>query len=292
MSEARSESLEATVETLASRLSGLNELLLCLEFDGTLAVSGDDPDETTVRPEMRAAMAELHSHRSVTVAVTSGRSLDDVRARVDLPGVTYAGNHGLELRTEGVRNVHPVAETYRPDVDHVCAELRDAFAGEASVAVEHRGQTLAVHHRRVPDSRVPAVWKAVARAVGEFASGTLTVRGGDGEVEVRPAVAWDRGSVVSSLLDERASCLPVFVGDARTDEAGFRAVEREGVGVRVGDAEERATAATEFVRDADEATALLEWLCRTGVERLDGPGATTRRGLAAGATDDRYTKSD
>jgi trehalose 6-phosphate phosphatase len=292
MSEARSEALDAAVETLASRLPEREELLLCLEFDGTLAVPGETPDEATIRPEMRAAVAELHSRPSVTVAVTSGRPLDDVRTRVDLPGVTYAGNHGLELRTEGVRNVHPVAETYRPDVDHVCEELRDDFADEANVAVEHRGQTLAVHHRRVPDSRVPAVWKAVARAVGEFASGTLAVREGDGEVEVRPAVAWDRGSVVSSLLDERAACLPVFVGDARTDEAGFRAVERDGVGVRVGDAEERATAATEFVRDADEATALVEWLCRTGVDRLGAPGPTTQRGPAAGATGDRSTKSD
>lgn len=292
MSEARSELLDSTVETLASKLPERQELLLCLDFDGTLVATADDPDAVTVPPETRAAVAKLHSHPDVTVAIVSGRELADVRARVDVPGVTYAGNHGLELRTEGVTNVHPVAESYQSDVERTYARLRDAFDPEAGVTVENNGPTLTVHHRGAPERRVRTIRRTVALTVGEVASGTLAIRGGDEVIEVRPAVAWDEGSVVVSLLRERASCLPVFVGDSKTDEAGFRTVERDGVGIRVGDADPEATAATEFLRDHRETTALLEWLGRTGVDGLRGPVESVRSRPEAGAADDPCTKSN
>lgn len=291
MSEARSEAFASTVETLRCRLPERDELLLCLDFDGTLSPVVDDPDAAEILPEARAAVVELHSHPDVTVAVVSGRRLDDVRTRVGVPGVTYAGNHGLELRTEGVTKVHPVAKTYRRDVEQTCSKLREAFDGEAGVDVENKGQTLTVHHRHAPDRRATAVRETVARVIGEHASGTLTVRGDSEAVEVRPAVDWGKGSVVTALLRERTDCLPVFVGNGRTDEAGFRRVERDGVGVRVGDPEERATAATEFVRGPREAAALLEWLSRTGVDELGGPVEPGGRPSTTAPADDRRTPS-
>lgn len=291
MAETRSDAFDAAVETLAARLPERERLLLCLEFDAALAPAVDGPD-ASILPEARAALAELHGHPDVAVAVVSGRALSDVRTRVDLPGVVYAGNHGLELRTEGVTKVHPVAETYRGDVERVRARLGDAFDGDPDVTVEDRGQTLSVRHRDASDRRVRTVRTTVARVVGECASGTLAVRGEGDALAVRPAVDWDTGSVVSSLQRERAASLPVFVGDARTDEAGFRAVERDGVGVGVGDPDERATAATEFVRGPDGAAALLEWLRRAGVERLGDPPETVRPDPSAGRTGDRSTKSD
>lgn len=283
MPEARSEVFASTVETLDSKLREREELLLCVDFDGTLSPVVEDPDAAAILPESRAALAELRSHPRVTVAVVSDRDLSDVRSRVDLSGVTYAGNHGLELRTEGTTQVHPVAKERQPDVERLGARLRETFAEVRGVHVEDKGQTLTVHHRRAADAHAERARRTVARLVGEFGGETLTVSGGEEIVEVRPSIDWDKGSIVSSLLRDQASCLPVFVGDARTDEAGFHAVKRDGVGIRVGVPDEQSTAATEFVSDPTETAALLEWFRRTGVDRLAGPPETAQASRA-GAT--------
>lgn len=276
MPEARSAAFTSTVETLDSKLREREELLLCIDFDGTLSPVVEDPDSATMLPENRAALEALRSHPNVTVAVVSGRALSDVRSRVGLTGVTYAGNHGLELRTEGTTKVHPVAKERKSDVERLSAELRETFEGVSGVHVEDKGQTLTVHHRRAADAHAERARRTVARLVGEFGGETLTVSGDKEIIEVRPSIDWDKGSIVSSLLHDHASCLPVFIGDARSDEAGFRAVERDGVGIRVGDPDDRPTAATEFVSDPAETAALLEWFRRTGIGRLAAPLETTQ----------------
>lgn len=276
MPEARSAAFTSTVKTLDSKLREREELLLCIDFDGTLSPVVEDPDSATMLPENRAALEALRSHPNVTVAVVSGRALSDVRSRVGLTGVTYAGNHGLELRTEGTTKVHPVAKERKSDVERLSAELRETFEGVSGVHVEDKGQTLTVHHRRAADAHAERARRTVARLVGEFGGETLTVSGDKEIIEVRPSIDWDKGSIVSSLLHDHASCLPVFIGDARSDEAGFRAVERDGVGIRVGDPDDRPTAATEFVSDPAETAALLEWFRRTGIGRLAAPLETTQ----------------
>lgn len=276
MPEARSAAFTSTVKTLDSKLREREELLLCVDFDGTLSPVVEDPDSATMLPENRAALEALRSHPNVTVAVVSGRALSDVRSRVGLTGVTYAGNHGLELRTEGTTKVHPVAKERKSDVERLSAELRETFEGVSGVHVEDKGQTLTVHHRRAADAHAERARRTVARLVGEFGGETLTVSGDKEIIEVRPSIDWDKGSIVSSLLHDHASCLPVFIGDARSDEAGFRAVERDGVGIRVGDPDDRPTAATEFVSDPAETAALLEWFRRTGIGRLAAPLETTQ----------------
>ncbi|MDS0296187.1 trehalose-phosphatase [Halogeometricum luteum] len=294
MSEARSAAFTSTVEALDAKLREREELLLCVDFDGTLSPVVDDPQTATILPENRTALEALQSHPDVTVAVVSGRELSDVRSRVDLTGITYAGNHGLELRTEGTTKVHPVAKERKSDIGRLSAELRERFETVRGVHVEDKGQTLTVHHRRAADAHAERARRTVARLVGEFGGETLTVSGDEEIVEVRPAIDWDKGSIVSSLLRDHASCLPVFVGDARTDEAGFRAVERDGVGVRVGDPDDRPTAATEFVSDPAETAALLEWFRRTGVDRLAAPLEATqaRQAGPTGASSPSPSPSD
>jgi trehalose 6-phosphate phosphatase len=49
----------------------------------------------------------------------------------------------------------------------------------------------------------------------------------------------------------------VFVGDDETDEDAFRAIADRGTGVVVGSAPPLTTAATAYVRDPAEVTALL-----------------------------------
>lgn len=69
------------------------EKFICLDFDGTLSAIVGDPDAAT--PAAADALRRLAS--SCPVVVISGRDLPDIRQRVGIAGLWYAGGHGCEL---------------------------------------------------------------------------------------------------------------------------------------------------------------------------------------------------
>src|SRR3712207_9591258 len=67
----------------------------------------------------------------------------------------------------------------------------------------------------------------------------------------------DKGSALRRLRSEMGAAGALYLGDDRTDEDGFRALERDDVTVKVGDGE---TVAGHRVADPAGALALLEHL--------------------------------
>lgn len=80
-------------DELASRLARGGAVFL--DYDGTLTPIVADPEEAHLSAETREVIGELARH--VPVAVISGRVLGDVRARVELDRIYYAGSHGFEI---------------------------------------------------------------------------------------------------------------------------------------------------------------------------------------------------
>jgi trehalose 6-phosphate phosphatase len=266
------ETLASTLSTLSERLVEADELVLCTDFDGTLAPIVERPDEASIRSENRELLRQLSDRLDVTVAVVSGRQLADVRERVGLAGPTYAGNHGLELDVGGEDDVHPDAAACESSIAQICATLEDAFEDEDGVVVEEKGPTATIHYRRAPADRAAEVREIVANVVEQFTDDELEVHDDREVVEIRPDVDWDKGHVASLFAWDSPARLPVFVGDGQTDEAGFREVRDDGVAIRVGDPDGRETKATEHLTDPVEVTTMLRWLVETGTGLLERDG--------------------
>lgn len=249
----------------AWRASG--RLILLLDFDGTLAPIVQRAEQAAVPEETRAALERLRGRPGVELAVVSGRGLADAREKAGLPGILYAGNHGLEIEGPGVRHVHSQATGARKALADVAARLREALTGVAGAWVEDKGLTLSIHYRLAPRHEVGAVREAVAAEV-ERAQG-LRMTAGKEVLEVRPDVPWDKGRAVEFLLDhlEPPSSVPVlYVGDDRTDEDAFRALapRRSGAGVVVAAEPPSGTAASCYLRDPGEVKELLLALSMLG----------------------------
>lgn len=227
-----------------------------LDYDGTLSPIVDRPERAVLPPATREAVERLA--RRCPVAVVSGRDLVDVRDKVGVPGLWYAGSHGFDIAGPTGAHVHPDAGARLAALDAAEQELRAALAGVEGVLFERKRFSLAVHHRLVDDARVPEVEDAVVAARDRHDG--LRIGRGKRVLELLPDLPWDKGAAVRWLLDvlgpER---LPVYLGDDVTDEDAFRAIAADGVGVVVLDGP-RPTAARYRVADPDEARALLEAL--------------------------------
>lgn len=259
--DGRTPPIETGQERIRDRLAATDGLFVCLDFDGTLAPIEADPDAPQVTPENRAAVASLADRRNVDVAVVSGRALEDVRRRVDVAGLDYAGNHGLELAVDGERVVHPVAAKREPALERIREKLGTRLAPLAGCEIEDKRLTLTVHVRRADPADAALARRRTAAVVDAFGGGGFRLEPGKSIVEVRPDIPVGKDHAVRLLRTSgRTDFLPVFVGDDASDEAAFEEVRHDGVTVHVGPGHE--TAAEFRVDGPDGVATFLWWLAR------------------------------
>jgi len=251
----------------AERWGVSGQLVLLLDFDGTLAPIVDDPSSAAMPPESRAALDRLLAMQGVTAAIVSGRSLGDVRARAGLPGIAYAGNHGMEIDGPGVHRIHAEAAEARPALALARTGLERALDGVPGAWVEDKLLTLSVHYRTTPEALHDLVRIAVTEAAA--LDPALHVTEGKMVLEVRPRVDWNKGRAVLFLLEQirpPAGAPVLYIGDDRTDEDAFRALSEQalGEGVLVADPPASSTAAASFLRNPVEVGRLFTTLANLG----------------------------
>lgn len=74
-------------------------------------------------------LQRLSNHSDVYVAIISGRSVENVKQMVGIEGITYAGNHGLEiLHPDGSKFVHPMPVECEDKVSKLLQALQDSVS--------------------------------------------------------------------------------------------------------------------------------------------------------------------
>jgi trehalose-phosphatase len=221
-------------EVLAGELVSEKRLLLLLDFDGTLAPFEESPRRARLPGATKALIARLKARPGVNVAVVSGRSVKDIRRRVNLRGVYYAGNHGLEIEGPRFSFRHPRAAALRPAMQELARALRKDCQALAGVFVENKGMTLSLHYRKLAPGRLKELGKLVRLYRKGTAGLPLRWRTGHKVWELVPETNWDKGQAALCLLRHLRHPFPVAIGDDRTDEDMFRALRESGITIRVG----------------------------------------------------------
>ena len=236
------------------------------DFDGTLSEIVEDPDSARLVDGAADALTSLSA--ACPVAILSGRDLADVRERIGLPGLWYAGSHGFELTgPDGTHHQNPEAAASIPVLAGAAADLADQLGHIPGVAVEHKRFGVAVHYRNAARDRVGGVAAAV-RTAGQRTA--LRVTTGREVIELRPNVGWDKGKTLRWVLDYirdnegPGPLVPIYLGDDITDEDAFDAVHDDGIAilVRHSDDGDRATAATYALDNPDRVREFTERLAR------------------------------
>ena len=243
--------------SVSARLRDAQRVLLLSDFDGTLTPIVDRPELAVLAPGVRQTLVELTGHQKFILGVLSGRSLHDLEDKVGVPGMIYAGNHGLEISGPGLEFVHSEANGMRRIQTEVFEILKRELGHLPGVVLENKGLTLSVHYRLAPDASVARIQERFAATVSPLvAEGQLKTSEGKKVLEVRPNVDWDKGKAIAHIQGQHPQAeLTVFFGDDLTDEDGFAVVQESG-GVDV------------FVGPARAPTKALY--------RLDSPGEVAR----------------
>lgn len=223
--------------SLRSRLVDIpaERLLLFLDFDGTLAPISPRPDAATLPDSLRDVICRLV--RLMPVVVISGRTLADLRRRLNVPGLRYIAQHGLVFKEPRSPMRWLGQRASRSRVREWVRVLHSSAEGVPGALVEDKGLSVALHDRQVLPADRLILRRRVLRAVKPWVtSGQATLIRGKRVLEIRPSGFWNKGTAVASVLalSWAGSRIPVYLGDDWTDRDGFRAVRGLGLAVRVG----------------------------------------------------------
>jgi trehalose-phosphatase len=248
------------------QLARVPHLLVCSDYDGTLAPIVEDPTRARALPESISALRTLAGLSGTTAAVVSGRALRDLAALSRLPAeVHLVGSHGSEFDIGFVRALDGEASRRRTMVLGAVRGLVDGIPG---VLLEEKPAGVAVHVRRATREDADAVLESLRQ--GPARSQGVYVTEGHEVLELS-VVEGDKGHAVDVLRHQSGASAAIFVGDDVTDERAFARLTGPDVGVKVGPG---SSAATHRVEGPRQVALLLALLAEERAAWLAGADAT------------------
>lgn len=214
-----------------SAMAEPDQLLVVLDYDGTLAPIVADPEQARPEPGALDVLARL-AHRVARVAIVTGRP---VHTLVHLAGLdALIGSRLVVLGAYGTESWDARTGQYEvpdpgPAIARARARLRTLVdQAPAGTWLEDKGRAVAIHTRRAGD---PAgVFGALRPAVEALAAELgLGFEPGRAVLEVREPGA-DKGDAVRRLVAESSPRVLVYVGDDLGDIPAFTAA----AGLRAG----------------------------------------------------------
>ncbi len=228
---------------------------LLLDYDGTLAPFSPDRMSAFPYAGVEDVLGTIIDTGRTRLVVISGRPVHEVTLLLGVSVPEIWGSHGLErLRAGGSLETVILDESERSALAQAGATLE--LLG-LSLLAEFKPASVAVHWRGLDPDKVKQVRDLVREPWARLsAGGAMALLEFDGGMEIRVAKR-NKGDAVRTILSEVHPLLPVaYLGDDRTDEDAFYALQGRGLAVLVRP-EWRESKANVWIRPPDELLAFL-----------------------------------
>jgi trehalose-phosphatase len=260
-------------ENIQARIRRARNLFLFVDYDGTLTPIVSRPELALCPSEVKRHLGKLRDLPGVSLAIISGRSIEDVREKVGVSGITYVGNHGLEIENPAGRHKKILVPARKRELKRITQNLQNSMKEIPGILFEEKGPILSVHYRNVPQKFFDPIPQVLKKELQQW-KGRWKMASGKMVFEIRPDIDFHKGEAVREILKPFRSLrlLPIYLGDDQTDEDAFRVLKGQGVSVFIGPSG-FSSEADFFLRNPDE---VQEFLFRCQEVRRAGskcPGA-------------------
>ncbi len=189
------------------------DLGLVIDMDGTISPIVLKPEDAFVTAQNKELLEKLRTKLEL-VAVLSGRSVEDVVKRVNLPDLVYIGSHGLEQWNKGRAELMEAVFPFLPKFEALIQDVMPRLVPD--MQVEDKGITVSVHYRQTQNPTViednfQPLMAALAEKYG------LTLYRGRMVFEFRPPIAVDKGTTIRQLVSDYRLKAIIYLGDDTTD---------------------------------------------------------------------------
>jgi trehalose-phosphatase len=227
-----------------------SQVLVALDFDGTLAPLQDDPENSRMLPESRDAVDALTDISGVHVSLVTGRAFENIMRVADPHRDWFlVGSHGIEVVAPHERASYATPQLVPEGLLQGFHQIAQDIPGPK---IEVKPFGLAIHTRGLEDD-VALAAEAATRLLCDEWPDELVMRSGHGILECAVSDR-TKGDGLRSLWEALDVDATIFIGDDVTDEDGFAVLGSGDLGIKVG---ADATKASHRVADPHEVTRVL-----------------------------------
>ncbi len=219
-------------QPLQKKLKNTKKISLFLDYDGTLTPIVKKPELAKLSLQIKKLLRKISG--KYTVAIISGRPLNEIKKLVGLKNIIYSGNHGFEIEIKGKKIIQNVSRGTKNEIRRIKDKLVKEIKKIDGAFLEDKGLTLSIHWRLVDKKNLLNLFATIRDVIRDNSRVSLTK--GKKVWEIRPNINWDKGRAVKKILSlrpTRYSLLPVYIGDDTTDEDVFK-VLKNGITIRIG----------------------------------------------------------
>lgn len=232
--EARRQALALTPDLRAAirRIAQTEQLLVAMDFDGTMAPIVGRAEDARPLPRAAAAFAGLAVLPRTTTALISGRALASLRAVASPPvDSLLIGSHGAEAWLGPGSAPLTLDAEQEARLEEVRAILAEIVAEAPGTLLEEKPAGVVLHTRQADDD-VAEDAVAAARSLLQERKGVFLKEGK--RVLETSVVHASKGEAVTFLRQISGATAVFFAGDDTTDEDALGRLEPGDVGVKVG----------------------------------------------------------
>lgn len=245
--------LTAPGKRLLDRVAAEQAVLFAFDFDGTLARIVQDRHAAGLTHPLRDALRAVAE--AAPTAVISGRSLADLRPRLDGIPVHLIGNHGLEGLHASERVMQQARDCCRGWLKAVARD--ESALAKVGVVVEDKDYSLTFHYRQACSP--PAAREAIFHTVAALSPAPRLVLG-KSVVNVIPSGNLHKGTAMLELMHQQGTAAALYVGDDDTDEDVFSLPDERILSMRVG--KKLMSAAQLYLERQSQMGSLLRYLAQ------------------------------
>lgn len=230
-------------KTIEKAVLSNRHILLAFDFDGTLAPLAPTPGLTFLPTATREHLFRLTKTSNMTVAIISGRSIDQLKDYFNIDNIWIAGSGGLVIKAGNRIHEYPAINYINSILMEVALRLTALCNNYQGAWLEIKPGTLSVHFRDLSIARQAGLIKSVAYmiAVEEKLESLVATQA----IEIRPRCGWHKGTAIEIMRqelwnDSNISPYIAYFGDSANDREAVDAANRFG-GISVGVGKESPT---------------------------------------------------
>lgn len=221
---------------ISKSLGKSKKVVLMFDFDGTLSAIAPTPQQAFIKKSTKNLLRDLIDN--YYVAVISGRTLKDVKSKVGLHDLIYAGSHGAEWQIGNIKKGIKISKKDFDFLNNFKKEIKLFLKKYKGSFVENKLSGFVVHYRLINKKYENKFLQELEEIIFAIRKDKrFLVVGGKKVIEIRQNNKQNKGTFVKFLLNflkskNQGNLIPLYIGDDITDEDVFR-VLKNGITVRV-----------------------------------------------------------
>ncbi|HHY46200.1 MAG TPA: trehalose-phosphatase [Firmicutes bacterium] len=169
------------IQDICKKANQADIVFLLLDYDGTLVPFAPTPAEARPDAQLLSLLKRLIDTPGIRVAIVSGRSPEDLRGLISIPGLYLVGGHGSEIIMPDGKTRSLIDKTHIPHIRRKIQEVKElavtAASGKEGFIFEDKGSSFAIHYRLADPGHAREVIRDFTEKAEKLLAGPHPVKG-------------------------------------------------------------------------------------------------------------------